>query len=179
MTALPLDPTLGHLPAFGRLGAVPYHVSYATADLEAVMASFSDLLGVRWCPIEEGLIPGLGPADTTGWESRRAVTLHGPVHLELSWGSPGSIWATDALAELHHLAYWSTDLPAAVAGLVEDGWELELTLPDAGGAPSEFAYLHLEGWPRLELVDTKRTAAFLESKEHRGAGAAPTGGGAR
>lgn len=156
------------MPSLGHLGAVPYHISYATRDLEEAMAAFSALFGHAWGPVGEGVIPGLGPVDTAGWTSRRVVSLGGPVHVELSQGSAASIWATEELATLHHLAYWCADLRAAVTQLVDEGWHLELTLPDQAGEPTEFAYVTREDWPRLELVDVARAPAFIVDNHHDG-----------
>lgn len=156
------------LPDLGHLGAVPYHVGYATRDLGAAMAAFGPLFDLEWAPPQEGLIDGLGPADTTGWTSKRVVSLDGPVHTELTEGSADSIWATGHLAELHHLAYWCADLAGSVRALQDEGWELELTLPGGGGEATEFAYLARAAWPRLELVDLRRQAAFVEANRHQG-----------
>lgn len=155
-------PPLSGLPDLGFLGAVPYHLSYATADLGRAMTVFGALFGLTWTSIEDDVAPGLGPADTTGWACRRTVSVGGPLPVELQEGSPGSVWHTEAEAELHHLAYWVADLPGAVARLQAEGWAVELTLPGPGGDPTEFAYVTRPGWPRLELVAAHRAAAFLE-----------------
>jgi hypothetical protein len=162
------------LADFGVLGSVPYHLSFATRDLDLAMARFTELFDLRWSAVAEGMEPGLGTAaagEAAAWRSRRVISLGGPVHYELSEGSPGSIWHTDALATLHHLAYWTTDLRAAIDGLVADGWERELTLFDDDGGPKEFAYVSKPGWPRLELVDIRRQERFVTTHEHLGAAA--------
>lgn len=161
--------TDAQFPDLGHLGAVPYHLSFAARDLEEAMDAFGALMGLRWSPVMDDMAPGLGPCDTTGWACRRVVSAGGPLHVELSEGSPGSTWHTDARSELHHLAYWCDDLEGAVDALVADGWSMDLTLLDDAGRPTEFAYVTREGWPRLELVDAKRTSAFLERHEHVGA----------
>lgn len=158
------------LPCFGHLGAVPYHVSYAVRDLDEAMAAVGALFELEWGEMTSGVMPGLGPVDTDGWDTRRVLSLGGPVHTELSEGSGGSIWHTEQLAVFHHFAYWCEDLAGTLAEMETDGWTLELTLLESG-APREFAYITKPGWPRLELVDVKRAQSFVDANRHIGAAA--------
>lgn len=156
---------------FGLIGSVPYHLSFATRDLEEARVAFTALFDLQWSPVLETMEPGLGLQDGTrfeGWAARRITSLGGPVHYEISEGSEGSIWHTDQLATLHHLAYWCEDLRATMRQLQDDGWTVETTLLDEEGEPREFAYVSKPSWPRLELVDVMRQERFVEAHEHVG-----------
>ena len=92
------------------LGA-PFHVGIATHKIEDGMATLSAVFGAEWSAIREGAEPGLAsPAGPVDWQSRVAHSKQGPLRLELLQGTPGSIWDTDAVAELHHVAFWSYDV---------------------------------------------------------------------
>jgi hypothetical protein len=148
------------------LDRVPYHLGVATTDLDAAVTALTSMAGCRWGPVAEALDPrlvdGSGPVQ---WTCRRRHDVGGPLHVEVLQGSDDSIWATDQLLELHHLAYWSVDVSADVDGLVGAGWELEATLRDEDGTPCEFAYLARPGDVRIELVAVERRPAYLSVHE--------------
>lgn len=159
------------LSEFGLIGSVPYHLSFATRDLEEAEVAFTALFDLRWSPVLDAMDSGLGLQDGTrfdGWACRRITSLGGPIHYELSEGSEGSIWHTDQLATLHHLAYWCEDLRATMDQLEGDGWTVEATLVGDEGEPREFAYVSKPSWPRLELVDVARQERFVDAHAHHG-----------
>jgi hypothetical protein len=141
----------------------PYHVGVATRRLEDAMPAVSAVFGCEWSAVKEGAEPGLsspdGPVD---WSTRVCHSRRGPIHIELLEGSPGSVWDTDAVAELHHIAFWSEDVGRDVALLEGAGWSIEITFYDDEGQPYSFAYLRKPDAPRVELVDVARRPAWLE-----------------
>lgn len=144
------------------LGRVPYHLGLATHDLGAAMDDVGQLFGVTWTPVASPAEPGLcgatGPVD---WSLRRVHSRGGPFHLELLEGSDDSVWATDRLAALHHVAYWSDHVAEEIDALEAAGWELEAALRDEEGRAREFAYLSHPGHIRVELVASHRREAYL------------------
>jgi len=144
------------------LDRVPYHLGVVTRDLDEGAAALAALSGVRWGPVAEALDPRLVDGDgPVGWTCRRRHDIGGPFHVELLEGSGDSIWATDQVLQLHHLAYWSVDVNADVDGLVGAGWTLEATLRGDDGRPSEFAYLAHPHEARIELVAVERRGAYV------------------
>jgi hypothetical protein len=138
---------------------VPYHVGIATADLDRARTHLGDLFGVSWTAIRtvEGELTTVG---AYAGPTRRLHSLGGPMRMEIIEGTPGSVWATDRVAELHHYAYWSSDVAADVAELVATGWEVEMATVDDEGRPSVFAYLVKPGHIRVELLDDGQRAAY-------------------
>ena len=138
---------------------VPYHVGIATADLDRACTHLGELFGVAWSPIRtfEGELPTVG---VYAGPTRRVHSLGGPMRLELLEGTPGSVWATDRVAQLHHYAYWSSDVAADVDALVELGWQVELATVDDQGCPLLFAYLVKPGHVRVELFDDGQRAQY-------------------
>lgn len=141
----------------------PYHVGVVTRSVEEAMPALSGVFDLQWSRIREGAEPGLsspdGPLD---WSARVAHSLGGPMHIELLQGSPGSVWETEALAELHHFAFWCDDVAGDVARLQDDGWSIELTFYEDDGRVRNVAYLRKPEEPRVELVDSVRRDAYLE-----------------
>jgi hypothetical protein len=52
-----------------------------------------------------------------------------------------------------------------VARLVEEGWRLDVTMPDADGQPSMFAYVMRDDGFRLELIDAARRGSYRERQQ--------------
>jgi hypothetical protein len=91
------------------------------------------------------------PAGRADWTIRVAHS-NGPIVIELIEGAVGSVWATTMLTELHHYAFWSSDLAEDVAALERKEYHVELTV--AGDEnPLGFAYLVRPGSVRLELIE--------------------------
>jgi hypothetical protein len=150
--------------ADGVLGlGTPYHVGIATRRVEDAMAAVGTAFGCEWSAVKEGAEPGLATPDgLVGWSTRVAHSRRGPIHFELLEGTAGSVWDTDAVAELHHIAFWSEQFERDVALLEGAGWTVELTFYDEARRPYSFAYLRKPDAPRVELVDVARRPAFLD-----------------
>jgi Glyoxalase/Bleomycin resistance protein/Dioxygenase superfamily len=141
------------------LHRVPYHVGIATCDLERARTELGELFGVEWSPIRtvEGELTTVG---AYAGPTRRLHSLGGPMRMEVIEGTPESVWATEQIAQLHHYAYWSADVGADVAELVELGWEVEMATVDDDGRPTVFAYLVKPGHIRVELLDDGQRAGY-------------------
>src|SRR3954465_11633167 len=126
---------------------VHYHVGIATRDLDAAMASVGGLFGLEGAACMGGMAGPVRDADgPVDWVLNRVVhSMGGPMRVELLEGGPGSVWATDELAVLHHVAYWVDDVAATVASLAADGWALDVTMASEDGRPSMFAYMTKPG----------------------------------
>jgi hypothetical protein len=141
--------------------AVPFHVGIATDDLETSMRDLSAALGVTWT------VPSCAGRVFHGVDGKpqsqpvSCISREGPIHIDLMTGEAGTLWEASQ-ARLHHFAYWTNDLQADITRLEGDGWRLEMTLPNAEGRPSVFAYLVRDDGFRLELIDDAGRAAYEE-----------------
>ena len=158
------DPLTTDMLVDGVLGlGTPYHVGIATRRVEDAMSALGEVFGCEWSAVKEGAEPGLAtPTGLVDWSTRVAHSCQGPIHLELLQGTPGSVWDTDAVARLHHVAFWSEAFSRDVAQLERLGWTVEVTFYDDDRRPYSFAYLRKPDAPRVELVDVARRAAWLE-----------------
>jgi catechol 2,3-dioxygenase-like lactoylglutathione lyase family enzyme len=137
----------------------PSHVGVATRDLEEARRVLGPVLGLRWGDVATDVEPGLGgPDGSLAWRCHRCRSLD-DFPLELLEGDETSTWATDELATLHHIGYWSDDHAGEVVALEADGWALEATLRGPAGEVTAFAYLRRPGSVRIELVDVARRPA--------------------
>jgi hypothetical protein len=144
---------------------VHYHVGIATRDLDEAMATVGHLFGLEWAEATGGITtPKMrGPDGEVDWVLERVVhSMGGPMRVELLQGGPGSVWATDELAVLHHVAYWVDDVAATVALLERDGWSLDVTIATDDGRPGMFAYMTKPGNARVELTEASRRDETLE-----------------
>ncbi|MEO5841160.1 MAG: VOC family protein [Acidimicrobiales bacterium] len=143
---------------------VHYHVGIATCDLDAAMASVGQLFGLEWADVMGGIAaPMRGSDGPVDWVLNRVVhSMGGPMRVELLEGGPGSVWDTDEVAVLHHVAYWVDDVAATVALLESDGWSLDVTIATEDGRPSMFAYMTKPGNARVELTEASRRDETLE-----------------
>jgi hypothetical protein len=148
----------------GVLGlGTPYHVGIVTRRIEDAMDAVGAVFGCGWSDVREGAEPGLATPDGTVDRSTRvAHSLPGPLRFELLQGTPGSVWETDAVARLHHVAFWTEHFGRDVALLEGAGWTVEITFSDEDRRPYSFAYLRRPDAPRVELVDAVRRPGYLE-----------------
>jgi hypothetical protein len=109
-------------------------------------------LGVTWSPPQAAA----GMAYTADGEPQAppltSISREGPIHIDLMEGGVDSVWGTTR-PRIHHFAYWTDDVPGDVDRLVNDGWTLEMTVLDADGRPSGFAYLVSDDGVRVELLE--------------------------
>jgi hypothetical protein len=131
-----------------------YHVGIVVPDLEAAQRALTDLLDVTWGPVlhfdELELRDGAGRDIVV--PNTICYSVDAP-SIELIEEVPGSVWATNEHSNLHHIGFWSDDLPGASSQLAESGCPLQVCGRAAGLAPTSFVY---HGHPlgiRLEVVD--------------------------
>ena len=143
---------------------VHYHIGIATCDLDRAMQSVGETFGLRWTDVQHGVdVQLVGPDGPVRWELRRVVhSLGGPMRVELLEGGPGSVWETDRVSVLHHLAYWVDDIGAQASSLRADGWSIEVTVHDEHEQPTMFAYMTKPGNARVELTDSARRDPMLD-----------------
>jgi catechol 2,3-dioxygenase-like lactoylglutathione lyase family enzyme len=123
------------------LGEV-YHVGLRVPDLDVAQAELTASMGLRWAPPQhfdmKPWVPGEGYQE---FELNLTESVEGPMHIELSQGSAGSIWDHQLGGGLHHFGVWVDDVGETVHALVSDGWVVEM----AALAPEEgyghFAYV--------------------------------------
>ena len=151
--------------AVGIPGGVHYHVGVVTRDLDEAMASVGEMFGLTWAEPMTGIAaPKMrNRSGDVDWVLERVVhSLGGPMRVELLEGGPGSVWDTDELAVLHHIAFWVDDVAATCASLEADGWTLEVTVAREDGQPAMFAYMTKPGNARLEITEASRRDETLE-----------------
>jgi hypothetical protein len=131
---------------------VPFHIGITTDDLSSSMRELAAGLGVSWTApnTPDGILYTVDGVAQDRPVS--CVSREGPVHIDLIEGKPGTVWETSG-PRLHHFAYWTNDLRGDIARLAQDGWRLEMTMADAEGRPTVFAYLVADSGFRLELID--------------------------
>ncbi len=136
------------------LGEV-YHVGLRVPDVHATMAELTASMGLRWAPPQHlpmrPWVPGVGYQDL---EITLTESVDGPVHVELSQGTPGSIWDSTLGTGLHHFGVWVDDVADTARGLVSKGWIIEM----AAASPEEgyglFAYIRSPAGVVFEPVST-------------------------
>jgi catechol 2,3-dioxygenase-like lactoylglutathione lyase family enzyme len=132
-----------------------YHVGMIVPDVRAARRRFSELLGVVWGPLVD--LDSVEYRDEAGRDVVLPSTFCysvGTPSLELVQEVPGSVWSRNDHSNLHHVGYWSDDLPTQSAALGDAGCPLQLCGRSGSRAPVTFAY-HCEPelGVRIELID--------------------------
>jgi len=127
-----------------------FHVGIVTHDLEATQAQLSSLLGYEWGPEIGAPIEVTLPTGEVTVDVRCAYSITTP-RLEVVRSIPGTFWEPAAGAGIHHAGYWSDDVAADVADLVEQGYVTEVTRGGPDGSLF-FAFLRSDTGFRMELV---------------------------
>jgi catechol 2,3-dioxygenase-like lactoylglutathione lyase family enzyme len=112
-----------------------FHIGIVAEDLEATASTLSAVLGYEWTPVMGGPLEVTLPDGDAVLDIKCAYSTTLP-RLEVVGAVPGStLWQpTPGGAGVHHVGYWSDDVPADAAGLEEQGYVLEAsrTLPGIG-----------------------------------------------
>jgi hypothetical protein len=130
----------------------PCHIGIVTNELDRAMSDLRHRFGLSWSAPRTVTEEYITPAGRAGWAIRVAHSS-GPIAIELIEGGAGSPWACSVLTDLHHYAFWSSNLAADVAALEQKRYEVELTVATDAGSPARFAYLVRHGSARLELIE--------------------------
>jgi catechol 2,3-dioxygenase-like lactoylglutathione lyase family enzyme len=139
------------LAAFGEV----YHVGLRLPDIRRAMSELSDSMGLHWAAPQHipmrPWIPGTGYQDL---EITLAESVEGPVHVEVAEGTPGSIWDYRLGEGLHHFGVWVDSVGETVAGLVKQGWVLEMSAASPEEGYGGFAYIRSPAGIVFEPVST-------------------------
>jgi hypothetical protein len=127
-----------------------FHLGIVVEDLDATLASLSDLFGYEWCEEFGGPVPVTLPTGETLVDLRFAYSKTQP-RLEIIRSRPGTPWTSSPESSIHHLGYWSDDLEADAARLVQQGFQSEAAGVRPDGTPY-WAYHRRPGGLRIELV---------------------------
>jgi hypothetical protein len=133
-----------------------YHTGVIVDDLEAAMHLWGSALGLHWAPPLTSSVPLLCP---TGVEPREVVftySLEGPHHIELlEQVNPAPYLNLTGGRHIHHLGYFTTDLPGESARLEGLGLRRELSgvAKDGAVARATFHIHPVSPGMWIELVD--------------------------
>ncbi len=131
-----------------------YHVGIVVPDVAAARELLSEQLGVTWGPVLH--------LDRTEYRDAQGVDLVLPTtfcysadgpRIELLEEVPGSVWVRNEHSNLHHIGFWSDDLPAESTRLAGGGCPLQFCGRAGEDAPVSFAYHRNELGVRIEIVD--------------------------
>jgi hypothetical protein len=127
-----------------------FHVGIVVEDFETALAEFSSVFGYRWCAEIGGPTEVTLPGGRAVLDLRCAYSRTSP-RLEIVRRIPGTLWEPAPGSGIHHIGYWSDDVPADRAELERHGYLPEATRD--GAVPFAF-YRHPAGF-RVELVSRK------------------------
>jgi catechol 2,3-dioxygenase-like lactoylglutathione lyase family enzyme len=141
-----------------------FHTGVLTPDLDAAIAFYSKTLGLTFAePYEFDALPIWTPdKGLHSVRNRFTYSIEGPMHLELQRGEPGSFY-DPAPSRGDHLGFWVADIPATVADLTANGWDVIA----AGAAPEDgwgvFTYLRPDGGGMaIEIVSEDLQPVFAK-----------------
>jgi hypothetical protein len=139
-----------------------FHVGMVVPRLEPALEELGDLLGLEWRPIIDAHVPVHEPGDRVDHTLRLrfAYSVAAP-YLEVIEAVPDSAWALSEGSNLHHLGFWSDDVPRHADRFEQARCPLEvcMTGPDDRW-PVGFSY-HRGHGVRFELVDRASQAVLF------------------
>jgi Glyoxalase/Bleomycin resistance protein/Dioxygenase superfamily len=139
-----------------------FHVGMVVPRLEPALEELGDLLGLAWRPIIDAEVPVHEPGDRADrtLRLRFAYSVAAP-YLEVIEAVPDSAWALSEGSNLHHLGFWSDDVPRDAGRFEQARCPLEacMTGPDDRW-PAGFSY-HRGHGVRLELVNRASQAVLF------------------
>jgi hypothetical protein len=137
-----------------------FHVGIVVEDLESMLTELSELFGYEWCQEIATPTPVTLPTESTTIDLRFAYSRTSP-RLEIIRSIPGTVWVPAAGSGVHHVGYWSDDVAADSAILVQRGYMAEAVGTRPDGTPS-WAYHRSISGPRIELVSRMLQPALEE-----------------
>jgi Glyoxalase/Bleomycin resistance protein/Dioxygenase superfamily len=129
-----------------------YHTGVVVPDLDTAMARLSALAGYRWTTPLSFTLPFRTAAGTHEFTSTFVYSLQSP-HLELLQQVPGSPWVAAPGNSIHHIGYFTDNLPETGEALERNGFTFEATADVAESDLSLFAYYIDAFGTRIEIVD--------------------------
>jgi hypothetical protein len=143
----------------GVKAADQFHVGIVVEDFESTLTELSELFGYEWCQDIATPTPVDLPTGKTIIDLRFVYSRTSP-RLEIIRSIPGTVWVPAGSSGLHHIGYWSDDVAADSAKLVQRGYMAEAVGTRSDGTPS-WAYHRGATGPRIELV-TRMVQPALE-----------------
>ena len=136
------------------LGNTYYHVGIVVPEVEAARTHLTELLGIRWGPVQErGSIETFYGADGEILNPLRLCYSIDAPHIELIQHTPGSMWECNEHSNLHHVGFWSDTIPEDSRAMEQVGCPLGVCFRDEQNRPAFFAHHRstLGFW--VEMVD--------------------------
>ena len=128
-----------------------FHVGIVVDDLDRALGELSARFGYRWADEIHVDQPVQLPHGTATVEFRFRYSRDAP-RLEIIEARPGTLWVPARDSGIHHLGYWSDDVAASAATLLDNGYVSEVTRDLPNGLP-QFAFLRGPSGIRIELVN--------------------------
>jgi hypothetical protein len=141
-----------------------FHVGVVVDDLDATLDDLAELFGYQWCPQLHIETPVVLPTGEATLDLRFTYSATEP-RLEVIQSIPGTLWVPASTSGVHHVGYWSDDVPSDGDRLLARGYAVEATGVRPNG-DAVWAYHRSPSGPRIELVSRELQtglAQYLES----------------
>lgn len=132
-----------------------YHTGLIVENLDEAMETMGDALGLRWFTPRTATSPFQSPGGVLEREVRFTYSLQGPHFIEiLEQIDPAPYLTVTGGRRVHHLGYYTDDLPTAARWLEDHGYRRELNGVDHHGgiARATFHYNPESPGMWIELV---------------------------
>jgi hypothetical protein len=135
-----------------------FHAGIVTDDVAATTAELSALLGYEWCDVIDMAVPVVLPSGPATVDMRLVYSRSTP-RLEVIRSVAGTVWMPTAGSGIHHLGYWSDDVPADAEQLERGGAVREAAGVDGDGV-ARWTYHRVPNGPRVELMSRAMAPAL-------------------
>ncbi len=127
-----------------------FHVGIVVDDLDAALTEMTEMFGYEWAAPLAVQTPVVLPESEFMLDLRFAYSVTQP-RVELVQSVAGTSWAPAPGSGVHHVGYWSDDVPADAGVLEAHGYanEAKGVRPDGVAV---WAYHRSPSGPRIELV---------------------------
>ena len=132
-----------------------YHTGLIVENLDDAMETMGEALGLDWFAPRKATSPFQSPGGILAREVRFTYSLQGPHFIEiLEQIDPGPCLHVTGGRRIHHLGYYTEDLPGAARWLEDHGYRRELNGVDHDGniARATFHYNPESPGMWIELV---------------------------
>jgi hypothetical protein len=135
-----------------------FHAAIVVDDPAATKAELSALYGYEWSPQAGAPLRLRLPSGETVLDVRCSYSTSAP-RLEVIQSIPGTLWTPVPGSRLHHLGYWSDDVPADSAALEAKGYVCEAAGLRDDDVPFFTFYASPAGF-RVELLNRSMQAGM-------------------
>jgi hypothetical protein len=129
-----------------------FHNGIVVDDYEDTLERLTALFGYQWCDEIRVDQPIVLPDGDVTYKLCFTYSMTAP-RLEIIRSIEGTLWTPAAGSGIHHLGYWSDDVPADSAALEARGYAREAAGMGPDGQPF-WTYHRGPTGPRIELVST-------------------------